>query len=146
MPALQRGAAWAEEGLLGALRQSVPQNGRVHLHIIENWRCIAILLERWGWLWFLTFFSDNKKSTHVQLQDAQTEFVGRFSEHMKLQLALGRPICRHLSGILLYTFWRIRREFFEGFFRTLFPTKNEEKKSGDKIHKKSRGCSAKSRP
>ena len=26
-------AAWAEEGLLGALLQSVPQNGRVHLHI-----------------------------------------------------------------------------------------------------------------
>ena len=36
MPALQRGAAWAEERLLGALRQSVPQNGRVHLHIIET--------------------------------------------------------------------------------------------------------------
>ena len=36
MPALQRGAAWAEERLLGALRQSVPQNGRVHLHIIDK--------------------------------------------------------------------------------------------------------------
>ena len=36
MPALQRGAAWAAERLLGALRQSVPQNGRVHLHIIEK--------------------------------------------------------------------------------------------------------------
>ena len=35
MPALQRGAAWAEERLLGALRQSVPQNGRIHLHIID---------------------------------------------------------------------------------------------------------------
>ena len=34
MPALQRGAAWAEERFLGALRQSVPQNGRVHLHTI----------------------------------------------------------------------------------------------------------------
>ena len=33
---LQRGAAWAEEGLLGALQQSVPPNGRVHLHIIEQ--------------------------------------------------------------------------------------------------------------
>ena len=30
-----RGAAWAEERLLGALRQSVPQNGRVRLHIID---------------------------------------------------------------------------------------------------------------
>ena len=30
------GAAWAEERLLGALRQSVPQNGRVHLHIIDK--------------------------------------------------------------------------------------------------------------
>ena len=30
MPALQREAAWAET-LLGDLRQSVPQNGRVHL-------------------------------------------------------------------------------------------------------------------
>ena len=29
------GAAWAKERLVGALRQSVPQNGRVHLHIIE---------------------------------------------------------------------------------------------------------------
>ena len=36
MPALQREAAWAEERLLGALRQSVPQNGRVHLHTREN--------------------------------------------------------------------------------------------------------------
>ena len=35
MPARQRGAAWAEERLLGPLRQSVPQNGRVHLHIID---------------------------------------------------------------------------------------------------------------
>ena len=35
MLALQRGAAWAEERLSGALWQSVPQNGRVHLHIIE---------------------------------------------------------------------------------------------------------------
>ena len=35
MPALQREAAWAEERLLGDLRQSVLQNGRVHLHIIE---------------------------------------------------------------------------------------------------------------
>ena len=35
MTALQRGAAWTEERLLGALRQSVPQNGRVHLLIIE---------------------------------------------------------------------------------------------------------------
>ena len=37
MPALQREAAWAEERLLGDLRQSVPQNGRAHLHIIELW-------------------------------------------------------------------------------------------------------------
>ena len=36
MPALQRGAPWAEQRLLAALRQSVPQNGRVHLHIIEE--------------------------------------------------------------------------------------------------------------
>ena len=35
MPARQRGAAWSEKRLLGALRQSVPQNGRVHLHIID---------------------------------------------------------------------------------------------------------------
>ena len=28
-------AAWAEERLSGALRQSVPQNGRVHLHIVD---------------------------------------------------------------------------------------------------------------
>ena len=37
MPALQRGAAQAEERLLGALRQPVPQNGRVHLHIIDSY-------------------------------------------------------------------------------------------------------------
>ena len=36
MLALQGGAAWAEERLLGALQQSFPQNGRVHLHIIEH--------------------------------------------------------------------------------------------------------------
>ena len=35
MLALQTGAAWAEERLLGTLRQSVPHNGRVHLHIID---------------------------------------------------------------------------------------------------------------
>ena len=33
MPALQREAAWADERLVGDLWQSVPQNGRVHLHI-----------------------------------------------------------------------------------------------------------------
>ena len=33
---LNAGAAWAEERLLGALWQSVPQNDRVHLHIIES--------------------------------------------------------------------------------------------------------------
>ena len=32
---IAREAVWAEERLLGDLRQSVPQNGRVHLHIIE---------------------------------------------------------------------------------------------------------------
>ena len=37
MPTLKKGAAWAEERLLGALRQSVPQNGRVHLHSIEKY-------------------------------------------------------------------------------------------------------------
>ena len=31
----QKGAAWAKERLLGALRQSVFQNDRVHLHIID---------------------------------------------------------------------------------------------------------------
>ena len=36
MPALQKGAAWGKERLLGALRRSVPQNGRVHLHILER--------------------------------------------------------------------------------------------------------------
>ena len=35
MPALQKEAAWAEERLLGDLQQSVRQNGRVHLHIID---------------------------------------------------------------------------------------------------------------
>ena len=35
MPALRREAAWAEERLLGDLRQSVPQNGRVHLLGLE---------------------------------------------------------------------------------------------------------------
>ena len=29
------GAAWAEERRLGALRQSVPQNGRAHLQVLE---------------------------------------------------------------------------------------------------------------
>ena len=33
MPALQRGAACAEERLSGALPQSVTQNGGVHLHV-----------------------------------------------------------------------------------------------------------------
>ena len=31
MPALQREAFYAKQRLLGDLRQSVPQNGRVHL-------------------------------------------------------------------------------------------------------------------
>ena len=38
MPALQRGAVGAEERLLGALRQSLPQSGRIHLHIIRKRR------------------------------------------------------------------------------------------------------------
>ena len=37
MLALQREAAWAEERLSGHLQQSVPQNGRVHLHSIHCW-------------------------------------------------------------------------------------------------------------
>ena len=38
MQALQRGSAWAEERLwvLGGGGQSVPQNGRVHLPIIDS--------------------------------------------------------------------------------------------------------------
>ena len=36
MLALQGEAAWAEERFLGHLWQSVPRNGRVHLHIIEK--------------------------------------------------------------------------------------------------------------
>ena len=36
MPALQIGAVWPEERHLGALRQFVPQNGRVHLQIIDK--------------------------------------------------------------------------------------------------------------
>ena len=35
MPSLQRQAAWAEESLLGDLRQPVPETGRIHLHIID---------------------------------------------------------------------------------------------------------------
>ena len=35
MLALQREAFWAKERLLGDLRQSVPQNGRVHLHCVD---------------------------------------------------------------------------------------------------------------
>ena len=34
--ATAKASCWAEERRLGALRQSVPQNGRVHLHIIES--------------------------------------------------------------------------------------------------------------
>ena len=36
MPALKREAARTEERLLGDLRQPVPQNGRVRLHIIDR--------------------------------------------------------------------------------------------------------------
>ena len=35
MPALQREAAWAQDKLLGDLRQAVPQDGRIRLHIID---------------------------------------------------------------------------------------------------------------
>ena len=35
----QGGEAWAEERLLGALRQSVPQNSRIHLDMIE---CLSL--------------------------------------------------------------------------------------------------------
>ena len=40
LSALQREAGWAEEWLLGDLRQSVPQTGRVHLHITQVWEWI----------------------------------------------------------------------------------------------------------
>ena len=36
MAALQREVFWAKERLLGDLRQSVPQNGRVHLLGVES--------------------------------------------------------------------------------------------------------------
>ena len=48
MPALQRAVAWAEERLLGALRQYVPQNGRVHLHIIERGANAPVIGNRWN--------------------------------------------------------------------------------------------------
>ena len=35
-PGTAKRAAWVEERLLVALRRSVPQNGRVHLHILET--------------------------------------------------------------------------------------------------------------
>ena len=35
MLTLQREVSWAEERLLGDLLQSLPQTGRVHLHVIE---------------------------------------------------------------------------------------------------------------
>ena len=43
MPALQRDSTSAEERLLGDLRQSVPQNGRIHLHIIELLGIVLVL-------------------------------------------------------------------------------------------------------
>ena len=36
IPALQTEAAWNEERTLGDLRQSVPQNGGIHLHFKEG--------------------------------------------------------------------------------------------------------------
>ena len=36
MPALQREAAWAEERLVGDLKEPVAQNGRLHLHIVDR--------------------------------------------------------------------------------------------------------------
>ena len=37
---------WAEERLLGDLRQSVPQNGRVHLHIVDTFICLQKAWQR----------------------------------------------------------------------------------------------------
>ena len=56
MPALQREDAWPEERLLGDLQQSVPQNGRVHLHILE----LPSLRISWGDFlpWKLILFSE----------------------------------------------------------------------------------------
>ena len=50
MPALQRDAAWAKERLSGDLRQSVPQNGGIHLHIVESFRKLANFGDRSGTL------------------------------------------------------------------------------------------------
>ena len=36
VPALQREAAWAKERPMGDIWQSVPQNRRVHLHILDQ--------------------------------------------------------------------------------------------------------------
>ena len=49
------------------------------------------------------------------------------------------PSVEMCRGILLYRFWRILPEIFlEDFSGRLFPPKNEEKKSGDKIREELR--------
>ena len=68
MPALQRGAAWAEERLLGALRQSVPQNGRVHLHIIDStYECLTAFFRR-------ARFKTHRHAVYHCLKEVQKQF------------------------------------------------------------------------
>ena len=55
-----------------------------------------------------------------------------------LQL-LARPLCRNVSGIFVVQILEdFAGDFPGGFFWALFPHKNEEKKSGDKIREKIR--------
>ena len=49
MPARQREAFWAKERLLGDLRQSVPQNGRVHLLGVDFSGPFRVFSGPFGW-------------------------------------------------------------------------------------------------
>ena len=46
---------------------------------------------------------------------------------------MAQPLCRNVSGILLYKFWRLLPGIFLEDFLGTFSHKNEEKESGDKI-------------
>ena len=52
---------------------------------------------------------------------------------------LARPLCRNVSGILTYTFWRTLPGVLLEDFSGTFPHKHEEKKSGDRIREKKSG-------
>ena len=72
------------------------------------------------------------------LTDAKLPTAENMTSFSSSPLVLAQPLCRNVSGILLYEFWRIRQGFSWRDLPGTFSCKNEERNCGDRIREKIR--------